>query len=167
MTSIEEIYNQSETSNDHQRRLQQNRQRDLYKRRRINNKIDVRHDLGSMHQLCLHCDAKFWIDEKNQKSTRISPTFSVCCANGKVKLMPLLKPSPYLMNLYTSSESEANSFRRNVRSYNSLLACTSFGANVNDEFQNRGVSNFSIHGQVYHLIGTLLPEEGQHNKYKT
>jgi hypothetical protein len=118
-----------------------------------------------MDQLCLHCDAKFWIDEKNQKSTWISPTFSVCCANGKVKLMPLLKPPPYLMNLYTSSESEANSFRRNVRSYNSLLACTSFGANVNDEFQNRGVSNFSIHGQVYHLIGTLLPEEGQVPKF--
>ena len=71
------------------------------------------------------------------------------------------KPPPYLMNLYTSSESEANSFRRNVRSYNSLLACTSFGANVNDEFQGRGVSNFSIHGQIYHLIGPLLPEEGQ------
>ena len=69
MTSIEEIYNQSETSNDHQRRLQQNRQRNLYKRRRINNNIDVCHDLGSMDQLCLHCDAKFWIDEKNQKST--------------------------------------------------------------------------------------------------
>ncbi len=160
MASIEEIYNRSETSNDRQRRLNQNRQRN-YKRRRINNNIDIRHELGSMDQLCLHCGAKFWMDEKNQRSTQVSPTFSVCCANGKVRLMPLLKPPPYLMNLYTSSESEADSFRRNARSYNSLLACTSFGANVNDEFQGRGVSNFSIHGQIYHLIGPLLPEEGQ------
>ncbi|CAI2188779.1 19011_t:CDS:1, partial [Funneliformis geosporum] len=79
----------------------------------------------------------------------------------KVRLLPLLKPPPYLMNLYTSSESEANSFRKNVRSYNSLLAYTSFGANVNDEFQSKGISNFSIHNQVYHLIGPLLPEKGQ------
>ena len=68
MVSIEEIYNRSETSNDRQRRLNQNRQRN-YKRRRINNNIDVCYDLESMDQLCLHCDAKFWIDEKNQKST--------------------------------------------------------------------------------------------------
>jgi len=58
MASIEEIYNRSETSNDRQRRLNQNRQRN-YKRRHINNNIDVRHDLGSMDQLYLHCDAKF------------------------------------------------------------------------------------------------------------
>ncbi|CAI2163948.1 7233_t:CDS:1 [Funneliformis geosporum] len=101
------------------------------------------------------------MDEKNQRSIQISSTFSVCCINGKVRLLPLLKPPLYLMNLYTSSESEANSFRKNVRSYNSLLAYTSFGANVNDEFQSKGVSNFSIHGQVYYLIGPLLPEEGQ------
>ena len=73
MASIEEIYNRSETSNDRQRRLNQNRQRN-YKRRRINNNIDVRHDLGSMDQLCLHYGAKFWMDEKNQRSTQLSPT---------------------------------------------------------------------------------------------
>ncbi|CAI2195031.1 6021_t:CDS:2, partial [Funneliformis geosporum] len=115
----------------------------------------------SMNQLCLHYGAKFWMDEKNQRSTQISPTFSVCCVNGKVRLLPLLKLPTYLMNLYTSSESEANSFRKNIRSYNSLLACSSFGANVNDEFQSKGVSNFSIYGQVYHIIGPLLSEEGQ------
>ncbi|CAI2197289.1 11518_t:CDS:2, partial [Funneliformis geosporum] len=63
---------------------------------------------------------------------QISPTFSVYCINGIVRLLPLLKPPPYLMNLYTSSESEANSFHKNVRSYNSLLACTSFGANKSE-----------------------------------
>ena len=65
------------------------------------------------------------------------------------------------MELYTSSGSEPNAFRRDISAYNNLLAFTSFGANVNDEFQRRGVSNFTIHGQVYHLIGPLIPEEGQ------
>ncbi|CAI2196417.1 16124_t:CDS:1 [Funneliformis geosporum] len=164
MASIDQINNRSETSNDRQRRLNQIRQRN-YKRRRINNNIDIRHDLESMNQLCLHCGAKFWMDEKNQRSTQISPTFSVCCVNRKVRLLPLLKPPPYLMNLYTSLESEANSFRKNVRSYNSLLACISFGTNVNDEFQSKGVSNFSIHGQVYNLIRPLLPEKEQVPKF--
>jgi len=69
------------------------------------------------------------------------------------------------MNLYTSLEPEANAFRRNVRSYNSLLACTSFGADVNGEFQRSGLSNFTIHGQVYHFIGSLLPNEGEAPKF--
>ena len=65
------------------------------------------------------------------------------------------------MNMYTSLGSEANFFRKNARSYNSLLACTLFETNVNEEFQKTKVSNFVIHGQVYYLIRSLLPEEGQ------
>ena len=118
-----------------------------------------------MDQICLFCGAKFWIEERDCNSNLTSPTFAICCAGGKVKLPPLLTPPPYLMNLYTSLDSEANTFRRNLRSYNSLLACTSFGADINEEFQRSGVSNFTIHGQVYHFIGSLLPNEGQAPKF--
>jgi hypothetical protein len=111
-----------------------------------------------MNQICIHCGAKFWIDEKDQNSSRVSPSFAVCCAGGKVSLPPLLKPPSYLMDLYTSSNADAASFRKNIRGYNNLLACTSFGANISDEFRGQGVSNFRIHGQVYHCIGSLLPE---------
>ena len=99
-----------------------------------------------MDQICVYCDAKFWIEERDQYSSQTSPSFTVCCAGGKVRLPPLLKPPLYLMNLYTSPESEANTFRKNARSYNSLLACTSFGADVNGEFQRSGVSNFTVYG---------------------
>lgn len=99
------------------------------------------------------------MEEKNHSSNRASPTFSICCAHGKVLLPPLTEPPLYLLNLYTSSESDAISFRKNIRRYNNILACTSFGANI-DTFQGQGVSNFRIHGQVYHRIGSLLPEEG-------
>ena len=118
-----------------------------------------RHELGRMDQICIHCGAKFWMDEKDQCSSQSFPTFAVCCAGNKVRLPCLLRPPSYLMNLYTSLESEANNFRKNIRSYNSLLACTSFGTDVNKEFQRSGVSNFTIHGQVYHFIGSLLPNE--------
>ena len=155
----------TESTNNRKRQLHLQRQKNYIKRHKNNNTVSIRHDLGNMDQLCSHCNAKFWMAEKNQKSSHASPTFTVCCSDGKVNLSPLLKPPPYLMNLYTSSGSAADSFRKNVRSYNSLLACTSFGANVNKEFQGRGVSNFVIHGQVYHLIGSLLPEEGESPRF--
>ena len=151
----------NEFFNDRKRRLQCERQNTFRKRHSTHIVEDIRHDLGRMDQLCLHCNAKFWMGEKDINSSQASPTFAVCCAGGKVKLPPLLIPPPYLMELYTSSGPEPNSFRRDIRAYNNLLAFTSFGANVNDEFQRRGVSNFTIHGQVYHLIGPLIPEEGQ------
>jgi len=114
-----------------------------------------------MDQICVHCDAKFWMDKKVQSSSQAFPSFAVCCAGGKVSLPPFLKPPSYLINLYTALESEADA----IRSYNSLLACTSFGTDVNEEFQRNGVSNFTIHGQVYHFIGSLLPNEGQAPKF--
>ncbi|CAG8808463.1 1952_t:CDS:2, partial [Racocetra fulgida] len=43
--------------------------------------------------------------------------------------------------------------------YNSALACTSFGANVDHQFLGRSIANFQIHGQVYYLIRSLLPDE--------
>ncbi|RIA79292.1 hypothetical protein C1645_841042 [Glomus cerebriforme] len=54
---------------------------------------------------------------------------------------------------------DAISFRKNIRAYNGILACSSFGANIDGSFQGQGVSNFKIHGQIYHRIGSLLPDE--------
>ncbi|CAG8768790.1 17769_t:CDS:2 [Acaulospora morrowiae] len=111
-----------------------------------------------MDQVCTHCNAKFWIGEKDHNSSRGSPTFAICCAHGKVRLQPLSKPPSYLLDLYTLTGPDADSFRKNIRGYNNILACTSFGANIN-EFQGRGVSNFQIHGQVYYRIRSLLPAD--------
>lgn len=160
------------------KRLNSERQAIYKKKQKINRRTNLnstinrqsntstkRHELGRMDQICVHCGAKFWMEEKDQCSSQTSPSFSVCCVGGKVRLPPLLKPPSYLMDLYTSLNSEANTFCRNTRSYNSLLACTSFGADVNEEFQRNGVSNFSVHGQVYHFIGSLLPNEGQAPKF--
>ncbi|CAI2199425.1 17562_t:CDS:2, partial [Funneliformis geosporum] len=106
-----------------------------------------RHGLGRMDQICTHCNAKFWINEKDKSSSLTFLSFAVCCASGKVNLPPSLKPPSYLLNLYTSSNSIATSFHKNIRGYNNLLACISFGANINKEFQKQGISNFQIHGQ--------------------
>ncbi|CAG8785949.1 901_t:CDS:2, partial [Dentiscutata erythropus] len=85
----------------------------------------------------------------------------LCCANNKVQLPPLLKPLPYLLNLYTSTNPDAVEFHKHARGYNSALACTSFGANVDNQFLRYSIANFRIHAQVYHLIGSLLPNESR------
>ncbi|CAG8784527.1 11656_t:CDS:2, partial [Dentiscutata erythropus] len=76
-----------------------------------------------------------WMIEKDQNSGRAASKFSLCCANSKVQLPPLLKSLLYLLNLYTSTNSDAVEFRKHARSYNNALA-------------------------FYHLIGSLLPNEG-------
>src|SRR5688572_15880635 len=98
------------------------------------------------------------MEEKNRNSSLASPTFSTCYAHGKVCLPHLIKLPPYLVNLYTSSDSGAISFCKNIRRYNNVLACMSLGANI-DVISGQGISDFCIHGQVYHHIGSLLPEE--------
>ena len=102
--------------------------------------------------------------EKDHNSNRTNPTFTMCCIGGKIHLSPLLQPPSYLMHLYTSSGSDTNSFRSNIRAYNTALACISFGANI-DQFHNQGISNFRIHGQIYHRIRSLLLEEHHSPKF--
>ena len=168
---------ESETFGQRNKRLRNKNQANYRKRQKTRYGADInstnnqgsvgmkRHELGSMDKLCIHCGAKFWMNEKDQYSNRAYPSFTVCCAGGKVRLSPLFRPPSYLMNLYTSLETEANTFHRNVRSYNSLLACTSFGADVNEEFRRSGVSNFTVHADVYHFIGSLVPNKGQIPKF--
>jgi hypothetical protein len=161
--------NNNRTQNEVHRQLERNNnnttQNEVHHQLERNNnhmiQNEVRHELGRMDQTCIHCGAKFWMEEKINHSSQASPIFTTCCANGKVNLPPVLEPPPYLLNLYTSSLSDARSFRNNIRAYNSLMACSSFGANIDERFQNRGISNFKIHGQVYHRIGSLLPDENQ------
>ena len=170
MTSLQRTF-ESETPDQRKKRLHNRSQTHYRKRQKIKYAADtnsinrqdsnnIKHyELGRMDQICVYCDAKFWIEERNHGSNQTSPAFAVCCAGGKVSLPALLEPPSYLLDLYTSPGPISNSFRKNIRAYNNILACTSFGADVDERFQMRGISNFRIHGQVYHCIGSLLPED--------
>src|SRR2546423_2770538 len=116
-----------------------------------------RHTLGNMIHKCRKCGAMMWLDEKINKSARF-PEFSTCCAKGKVILPPLQKlPSP-LDILLTGNDSRSCLFKQNIRMYNSALSFTSIGVNVDQEVTGTsGVYTFRIHGEMYHRIGTLLP----------
>src|SRR5215475_10330967 len=102
MSSHQRLF-EGETSDQRKRMLRSERQATYRKRQKTgqNSTSIRRHVLGRMDQICVNCGANFWIEEKDQRSSQTSPSFAVCCAGGKVSLLPLLEPPSYLMYLYT------------------------------------------------------------------
>ncbi|CAG8754997.1 13373_t:CDS:2 [Cetraspora pellucida] len=94
-----------------------------------------RHTLRKMNISCSSCGALKWIDER--------------CA----------EPPPVLKAYLTGNDTHSREFRQNIRSYNSVLAFTSLGAKLDDHITGtRGPYSFSIHEEVHHRIGFLLPQ---------
>ncbi|KAK6027977.1 hypothetical protein OSTOST_05986 [Ostertagia ostertagi] len=65
---------------------------------------------------------------------------------------------------YGAQQRTQKNFMDNIRSFNSALAMASMGAQV-DTFRGRGPYCYRIHGQVYHRIGPLHPQEGEERQY--
>ena len=109
---------ESEMHEQRRKRLKSERQAAYKKRQKTKHNTSIkRHELGRMDQVCIHCGAKFWIEERTHDNVKNSQAFTKCCAGGKVSLSPLLEPPLYLLNLYTSLNSDAVSFHKNVRGY--------------------------------------------------
>jgi hypothetical protein len=64
-------------------------------------------------------------------------------------------------------DQQSRLFRQNIRMYNSALSFTSMGAKIDDNniTGTRGVYSFHIHGEIYHSIGTLLPNNEEHPQF--
>ena len=121
-------------------------------------------DMKRMDKSCRHCCAKFWLCEKTSGKVD-SPKFNHCCSDGKevLPIMGDLRQVPELLQLFNGSDNSSRDFRDNIRAYNSLLSFTSCGAKVDASLlvERTGVFTYRIHGEMYHLIGSLLPEEGR------
>ncbi|UYV82493.1 hypothetical protein LAZ67_21002525 [Cordylochernes scorpioides] len=110
--------------------------------------------LGMMDSTCRFCGALRWKDESS----------GMCCSNGKVRLPLIDLPPEPLRSLLSGENSDSVHFLRNIRKYNSCFLMTSFGA----ENQTHSVTfptTFSIQGQVYHRIGSLMPSENQPSRF--
>jgi hypothetical protein len=81
----------------------------------------------------------------------------MCCQNGKVILAPISDPPPALVQLFTAQTPTANLFRLNIRAYNTAMSFTSHGAHVVQP-PNTGPYSYRLHGESYHLIGSILPQ---------
>ena len=120
--------------------------------------MNYRHRFGRMDKRCEKCNALKW--EKETKG--------FCCLDGQIVLASLKEASPTLYTFLTTKDANNTPYVDKIRAYNSILAFTSLGANIDEELANarEGVYTFRIQGALYHQIGGLLPKDkGMHPTY--
>ena len=110
-------------------------------------------DVGTLSVQCSNCGVtKFPME-----------TESLCCFKGNVQLYAFLQPPVFLQHLYEGVDSNGKHFLTNIRKYNCAFQMTSFGCS---EITMAGFNpSFRIQGQVYHLIGSIVPAEGESPKF--
>ncbi|XP_057504537.1 uncharacterized protein LOC130788024 [Actinidia eriantha] len=125
-----------------------------------------RHCLGRMDVSCPNCLALHWMDEKLANSTLICPRFGTCCLQEKIQLPQLKTPPPQLQALYDGNDDQSKSFRKYAQEYNAANAFTSLGAKMDPRIlAGRGPRSFTIHGELRHRTGALLPQPGHEGTY--
>ena len=125
-----------------------------------------RHFLGNMDVECPHCSALHWMDEKLSHSSQNTPRFGTCCLQGKVRLPLLETPPPVIQDLYDGDDDRSKSFRRYTREYNACNAFTSLGTKFDTRaLPGRGPIPFTIHGELRHRTGSLIPQPDHTAKY--
>ena len=88
---------------------------------------------------------------------------SICCCNGKIILNSFQKPPTFLENLINGENPKSVHFLSHIREYNNSFAMTSF---AHREAKVPGWNpSFRIEGNVYHLIGSLLPQTENEAKF--
>ncbi|XP_044597579.1 uncharacterized protein LOC123274154 [Cotesia glomerata] len=157
-----EINRHLETEEEHEQRLALDRNRQIQRQKlfwkdKINSGysynplIDYKKEsyIGQMSIICPDCKAlKFKGESKG-----------LCCSSGKVTLDPVVDPPEPIKSLLKGTHAQSKLFLKSIRSYNNAFQMTSFGAKIITE--GNFMPTFKVQGQVYHLIGSLLPEENK------
>ncbi|KAM5564668.1 hypothetical protein ABKV19_018973, partial [Rosa sericea] len=125
-------------------------------------------DLGDNIHECNYCNANFWSAEALKQSSSNAPLiYTNCCQKGQIQLQLLKEPPNFLEQLLDPNNgSNSRIFRENIRIYNSMFSFTSMGAAIDKNINiGSGPYVFKISGQVHHLIGSVLPSDGECPKY--
>jgi hypothetical protein len=118
-----------------------------------------------MDDICPHCQALHWKAEET-RHVDLGRGYGLCCNHGTVHLPPLPEPPPALRALLDGSDPQSRHFLDNIWQYNTALAFTSLGVNVDKNVNHRsGPYVFHIHGELCHRAGALLPSNGQSPVY--
>ena len=104
-----------------------------------------------MSTACTHCSALKFSSE----------TEAFCCSSGSVLVPPHPEPPQPLLDLIMNRHRLSRHFFRNALKLNVMFAMTSFGAN--NVPQSTDGSSIRVSGQLYHEVGSLLPNEGRAN----
>ncbi|GJV98127.1 ATP-dependent DNA helicase PIF1 [Tanacetum coccineum] len=124
--------------------------------------LAVYHTLGPPSYQCSMCNVTMWYNERSDKARKaVTPTFSLCCQEGKV-LLPRFNDTPQpLKKLLDYIDPTTSRFKDQITVYNSMFCFTSFGARIDHSVNSgRGPYTFRINGQNYHRMGSLLLAEG-------
>ncbi|XP_019175431.1 PREDICTED: uncharacterized protein LOC109170736 [Ipomoea nil] len=88
--------------------------------------------------------------------------FSFCCNNGKIKLPAITLPPKSIYDLFFGNDELSIKLLQNIITYNNMFCFTSIGGKIDTSVNKGGRPPvFRLSGQNYHLIGSLLPEEGK------
>jgi hypothetical protein len=118
----------------------------------------LHHTLGEMTTACGKCDALHFLEEHATSSLGVNPQFTLCCAQGKMTLPPLAPPPEPLKRLLTGNEVDAKDFHQRIRSYNSALAFTFVGANLDTNVAQHDNYTYCFRGEFYHRMRSRLPQ---------
>ncbi|UYV67468.1 hypothetical protein LAZ67_5000717 [Cordylochernes scorpioides] len=119
----------------------------------IDYKADSSVDIGQMSRVCQFCSALRFKDEP----------LGLCCKQGRVSLPAIESPPEPIFSLLSGLHPLSKSFLLHIRGYNSIFQITSFGAR--QVVEQGYMPTFKVQGQVYHVIGSLLPEPDSEHKF--
>lgn len=109
----------------------------------------------------------FWYNERVSKSrkTRV-PVFTMCCMRGKIKLPVLQEPPALLHGLLTKNDPISKHYQDNIRALNMMFSFTSLGGKIDNSVNmGKGPKIFKLHGENYHLIGSVKPRADEPAKF--
>uniref|UniRef100_A0A0D3D401 Helitron helicase-like domain-containing protein n=1 Tax=Brassica oleracea var. oleracea TaxID=109376 RepID=A0A0D3D401_BRAOL len=125
-------------------------------------------DEGNPTFKCEYCKAKMWYGERLDRKTRSKkkPIFLLCCGQGQVKL-PTLRESPLaIKQLLYGKDEKSRYYQKKLRALNMLFSFTSLGGKVDRSIPNGvGPKYFTLHGENYHLMGSMKPDIGDSAKF--
>ncbi|CAN6801732.1 unnamed protein product [Brassica oleracea var. botrytis] len=124
-------------------------------------------DDGDLTNECPICGALFWYNERIGKKRKTkNPIFTMCCMRGKIKLPLLKEPPPFLIDLLTKDDAISKHFRDNIRPLNMMFSFTSLGGKIDNSInRGNGPKIFRLHGENYHLIGSMKPDANETAKF--
>ena len=108
-----------------------------------------------------------WYGERIGKPRKQSDSnFTMCCKKGKIVLPALRDPPSELFGLLVKNDALSKHFREFIRAYNMMFSFTSLGGRIDHSVNNgRGPYVFKINGENYHLLGDMLPADGEIPKF--
>lgn len=116
---------------------------------------------------CIKCGALFWYNERVSKSRNARiPVFTMCCMRGKIQLPVLQQPPEFLQGLLTNDDAISKHYQDNIRAINMMFSFTSLGGKIDNSVNlGKGPKVFKLHGENYHLIGSVKPKPTESAKF--